>query len=187
MRKPNIGMNLRRQSMEEYGLPEKYGDGRRTARRGSNNYTRMVTPSDQVRRLRRVLDVLVALASVLEDRSRIVDGRVQLDLAALGPALKRQLNERGFRGGRDALAELFRCSDDRPLEITSTHWDGQRCYVLVLGEGPLRRALEEATEAALDHWSGREAAATGPCAAAGECMLTAVGCMSCTASDAWTA
>ena len=57
----------------------------------------MVTPSDQVRRLRRILDVLVALTSVLDGKSRVVDGRVQLDLSALGPALKEQLNERGFR------------------------------------------------------------------------------------------
>ena len=39
-------------------------------RRDDNLYTRMVTPSDQVRRLRRVLDVLVALASVLDGRSK---------------------------------------------------------------------------------------------------------------------
>ena len=77
----------------------------------------MVTPSDQVRRLRRVLDVLVALASVLDGRSRVVDGRVQLDLAALGPALKEQLGEPGFKTIYRDLAELFRCSDDRPLEI----------------------------------------------------------------------
>ena len=96
------GMDLRNAKVwnKKYGLPEKYGDGRRTVRRDDNLYTRMVTPSDQVRRLRRVLDVLVALASVLDGRSRVVDGRVQLDLSALGPALKQQLGERGFRGGR---------------------------------------------------------------------------------------
>ena len=105
----------------------------------------MVTPSDQVRRLRRILDVLVALTSVLDGKSRVVDGRVQLDLSALGPALKEQLNERGFRGGRDALAELFRC------QVIHTLRDEQHCHVFVLGEGPLRRALEEAVEAALDH------------------------------------
>ena len=55
-------------------------------RRDDNIYARMVTPSDQVRRLRRVLDVLVALASVLDGKSRMVDGRLQLDLSALGPA-----------------------------------------------------------------------------------------------------
>ena len=66
-----------------YGLPEKYGDGRRTVRRDDNVYARMLTPSDQVRRLRRVLDVLAALASVLDGKSRVVDGRVQLDLAKL--------------------------------------------------------------------------------------------------------
>ena len=76
-------------------------------------YARMVTPSDQVRRLRRVLDVLVALASVLEDRSRIVDGRVQLDLAVLGHVLGRH----GSRLSRGALAELFRWHDDRKPEI----------------------------------------------------------------------
>ena len=67
-------------------METKYGDGRRTVRHDDNIYARMVTPSDQVRRLRRVLDVLVALASVLDGKSRMVDGRLQLDLSALGPA-----------------------------------------------------------------------------------------------------
>ena len=158
-------------------METKYGDGRRTVRHDDNIYARMVTPSDQVRRLRRVLDVLVALASVLDGRSRVVDGRVQLDLAALGPALKEQLGEPGFRTIYRDLAELFRCNDDRPLEIIRLRWDGQRRLVFVLGEGPLQRALEEAAEAALDYWSDREAAARQQRRARARPQV--LGCMDC--------
>ena len=106
-------------------------------RRDDNVYARMLTPSDQVRRLRRVLDELVTLASVLDGRSRVVDGRVQLDLSALGPALKEQLGEPGWakiagKKNRDPP------HPDRTSSRPARRWSlydgyGERCI-----EGPLR-------------------------------------------------
>ena len=133
-------------------METKYGDGRRTVRHDDNIYARMVTPSDQVRRLRRVLDVLVALASVLDGRSRVVDGRVQLDLSVLGTVLGRH----GSRLSRGALAELFRWHDDRRPEIHRPYWGEQRHYVFILrGDPDLRQELAELISSALQYWSAK--------------------------------
>ena len=85
--RPNIGMDSQTKKVwgRKYELPEKYGIGRRTVRRDDNLYVHMVTPGDQVRRLRRVLDVLAALASVLDGRSRVVDGRERRMAGPLRP------------------------------------------------------------------------------------------------------
>ena len=113
-------------------------------------HARMTLSQDHVRRLNRLLEALVALVSLLEAQRgvRVEDGRVQVDATLFGQILKERFRERSFRHGRDGLAELFRCRDDRPFEIISTHWNRQNRHVFVLGEGPLQRALEEAAEAA---------------------------------------
>ena len=74
-------------------------------------------PEERKRRLERIVDETTTeeLAQRIEQEngSRVVDGRVQLDLAVLGAVLGRH----GSRLSRGALAELFRWHDDRKPEI----------------------------------------------------------------------
>ena len=85
-----------------------------------------------------------------ENGSRVVDGRVQLDLSVLGTVLGRH----GSRLSRGALAELFRWHDDRRPEIHRPYWGEQRHYVFILrGDPDLRQELAELISSALQYWS----------------------------------
>ena len=87
-----------------------------------------------------------------ENGSRVVDGRVQLDLSVLGTVLGRH----GSRLSRGALAELFRWHDDRRPEIHRPYWGEQRHYVFILrGDPDLRQELAELISSALQYWSAK--------------------------------
>ena len=118
-------------------------------------------PEERKRRLERIVNETTAmeLAQLIETEngSRVVDGRVQLDLAVLGAVLGRH----GSRLSRGALAELFRWHDDRKPEIIHTTWDMQYHYVFILrGDPDLRQELAELISLAKIHL-GRNRAEVG--------------------------
>ena len=111
-------------------------------------------PEERKRRLERIVDETTAeeLAQRIEQEngSKVVDGRVQLDLAVLGHVLGRH----GSRLSRGALAELFRWHNDRRPEIHHTKWERYNHYVFILrGDPDLRQGLAELISSALQYWS----------------------------------
>ena len=129
--------------------------------RGEITYGKQITSSVHAtsgKHVQRLVEVVLGLNDLVHDLelqhgSRIVDGRVQIDLAILGSLLKEILDdEPTFQCSHDALAELFRWREDQRPEIRHPRWDGQQRYVFVLGEGTVHEALKATVLAAI-HYS----------------------------------